>query len=219
MAKEKEKDKEKLIAKVKSSLEFVYPPDQARAAFNRLLKSAKKTSNGVLQENFYFKVKEAWGNMRVFKTIFAGVCVQIAQQIVGLSSVVKFSPSMFQFWGYDPELVDGFISEMNIKIGFLVLILNTALVELFGRRKIVISCLIILFFLLVSLASVFSLAETTGPQIDPHDFKNKIPSNITCSASSCSDCFQKSCGVCVFPGKEVHIEYFLLIYIKYYYSP
>lgn len=196
------REKEKTLKIVREALKYIYPPDQRKEVLDLMVNSIQESpTGGNVNDNFFLKLRGVWGNRRVWRNFLAGIFVQVASQAVGLDSVVKFSPHILQYGGYEAESVPAALSKIISTVGTLASILCLVLVETVGRRKLIVNCLRCLSAIFFALSFGYYLLEIYGPHIDTTKFIPAFSSNNTCWALDCADCLRSSCGFCTVTGK------------------
>ncbi|KAF3592957.1 hypothetical protein DY000_02026664 [Brassica cretica] len=90
------------VAESRAILQRIYPAEEVEAEMEALRESveAEKADEAIIGDSFGAKLKGAFANPVVRRGLAAGVTVQVAQQFVGINTVMYYSPSIVQFAGY-----------------------------------------------------------------------------------------------------------------------
>ncbi|KAH0713988.1 hypothetical protein KY290_006854 [Solanum tuberosum] len=172
-------------------LEKIYPAHEVEDEMKALETSieVEKADEDFLGGGVFSKVKSAWSNTIVRRGLYAGITVQVAQQFVGINTVMYYSPTIVQ--------LAGFASNKTA----LALSLITSGLNAVGSIIMVLSVL-------------FMQASIHSPRISAFE-SNHFGSNSTCSvflnapgASSwnCMSCLQASsdCAFCSNGNNKYH---------------
>ena len=196
------KEKEKTLKIVTVALKYIYPPDQRKEVLKIMVNSIQESpTGGNVNDSFFLKLRGVWGNRRVWRNFLAGIFVQVASQAVGLDSVVKFSPHILQYGGYEADSVPAALSKIITTVGALASVLCLILVETVGRRKLIVNSLKSLSAIFLALSSGYYVLEISGPHIDTTEFSPVFSANNTCWALDCADCLHSTCGFCAIAGR------------------
>lgn len=197
------REKKKTLKIVTEALKYIYPPDQRKEVLERMVNSIQESpTGGNVNDGFLLKLRGVWGNQRVWRNFLAGIFVQVASQAVGLDSMVKFSPHILQYGGYEAKSVPAELSKIITTVGLLASILCLILVETLGRRKLIVNTLKSLSAIFLAMSSAYYVLEVNGPHIDTTEFSPAFFSaNNTCWALDCADCIRGTCGFCTVAEK------------------
>ncbi|XP_042477296.1 inositol transporter 4-like [Macadamia integrifolia] len=157
--------------------------------------------------NIFSKVRGAWSNVIVRRGLIAGVGCQVAQQFVGINTVMYYSPTIVQLAGFASNNTALALSLITSGLNAIGTILLIFLVDRFGRRRLLIVSTIGMVAALVMLFVVFDQASIHAPAINKLESTTHFGKNATCSsyltskdASSwnCMKCLKASseCGFC-----------------------
>lgn len=214
------------ITRTVNALRYIYPGDQAEAAAHRLLISLSTTRNaGKIYESYVTKLRSALRSRHVTRMIFAGISVNLAQQMVGIDRISTFTPNILHFAGYHADKVTKTFSHITMASSFITLVINSVLVERYGRKTMIMWSLVVIFTIHIAFSFVFFATYTEGlkiigfldigiPKIEQH-----LITNQSCLALDCMECINKGCGFCTTPGNEVRSlciiniasQYFLVV--------
>ncbi|VVA93422.1 unnamed protein product [Arabis nemorensis] len=198
------------IAESRAILERIYPADEVEAEMDALKESieAEKADEAIIGDSFVAKLKGAFANPVVRRGLAAGITVQVAQQFVGINTVMYYSPSIVQFAGYASNKTAMALSLVTSGLNAVGSIVSMMFVDRYGRRKLMIISMFGIIACLIILATVFSQAAIHAPKIDPMESTTFAP-NATCPAFvplraanappsrwNCMKCLRSECGFC-----------------------
>ncbi|KAJ0233007.1 Inositol transporter 4 [Hirschfeldia incana] len=198
------------VAESRAILERIYPAEEVEAEMEALKESveAEKADEAVIGDSFGAKIKGAFANPVVRRGLAAGVTVQVAQQFVGINTVMYYSPSIVQFAGYASNSTAMALSLVTSGLNAVGSIVSMMFVDRYGRRKLMIISMFGIISCLIILATVFSQAAIHAPKIDALESTTFSP-NATCPAFAplatpnappsgwnCMKCLRSECGFC-----------------------
>ncbi|KAJ4868007.1 Inositol transporter 4 [Raphanus sativus] len=198
------------VAESRAILERIYPAEEVEAEMEALKESveAEKADEAVIGDSFGAKIKGAFANPVVRRGLAAGVTVQVAQQFVGINTVMYYSPSIVQFAGYASNSTAMALSLVTSGLNAVGSIVSMMFVDRYGRRKLMIISMFGIISCLIILATVFSQAAIHAPTIDALESTTFSP-NATCPAFAplatpnappsgwnCMKCLRSECGFC-----------------------
>lgn len=195
----------------RSILEKIYPTQEVEDEVESLRKSIehekKQEGGGLLNQ-----LKSAWTNDVVRRGLYAGITVQVAQQFVGINTVMYYSPTIIQFAGFASNKTAMALSLITSGLNAIGSILSMCFVDRFGRRRLMIISMVGIISCLIALSLVFHQASTSAPKVS-HAQTAFFGPNSTCQAYAnapdllawdCTHCLHNhpACGFCS-PGTEV----------------
>uniref|UniRef100_A0A1J3EX39 Inositol transporter 4 n=1 Tax=Noccaea caerulescens TaxID=107243 RepID=A0A1J3EX39_NOCCA len=198
------------IDESRAILERIYPEDEVEAEMEALRESVEveKADEAIIGDSFVAKIKGAFANPVVRRGLAAGITVQVAQQFVGINTVMYYSPSIVQFAGYASNSTAMALSLVTSGLNAIGSIVSMMFVDRYGRRKLMIISMFGIITCLIILATVFSQAAIHAPKIDPMESTTFAP-NATCPAFApratanappsrwnCMKCLKSECGFC-----------------------
>ncbi|CAN8231813.1 unnamed protein product [Cochlearia groenlandica] len=198
------------IAESRAILERIYPEDEVEAEMEALKESVEveKADEAIMGDSFVAKIKGAFANPVVRRGLAAGITVQVAQQFVGINTVMYYSPTIVQFAGYASNSTAMALSLITSGLNAVGSIVSMMFVDRYGRRKLMIISMFGIISCLIILASVFSQASIHAPKIDVTE-STTLASNATCPAFvpfttpnappskwNCMKCLRSECGFC-----------------------
>lgn len=189
-------------------LEKIYPAHEVEDEMKALEISieAEKADTQFLGAGIFSKVKSAWSNTVVRRGLYAGITVQVAQQFVGINTVMYYSPTIVQLAGFASNKTALALSLITSGLNAVGSIVSMCFVDRFGRRRLMIVSMFGIIACLVVLSVLFMQASSHAPPISAFE-SNHFGSNSTCSAFlkapdalswNCMSCLQSSsdCAFC-----------------------
>ncbi|KAF2552744.1 hypothetical protein F2Q68_00037020 [Brassica cretica] len=198
------------VAESRAILQRIYPAEEVEAEMEALRESveAEKADEAIIGDSFGAKLKGAFANPVVRRGLAAGVTVQVAQQFVGINTVMYYSPSIVQFAGYASNSTAMALSLITSGLNAIGSIVSMMFVDRYGRRKLMIISMFGIISCLIILATAFSQAAIHAPKIDALESTTFSP-NATCPAFAplatpnappsgwnCMKCLRSECGFC-----------------------
>lgn len=158
----------------------------------------------------FSKLKNATGSVAVRRGLVAGILVQVAQQFVGINTVMYYSPTIVQLAGYASNGTALALSLITSGLNALGSIVSIFFVDRAGRRKLLLISLVGIIICLAMLGGVFFEVASHSPAVA---LPNPVGGNSTCpdfnTASgmtwTCMDCVKAAsgCGFCAHDGNKV----------------
>lgn len=195
------------IKEARDILEKIYPADEVEAELNALQKSIEfeKVEEASIGEGMLAKLKNVWSNDIVRRGLYAGITVQVAQQFVGINTVMYYSPTIVQLAGFASNKTALALSLITSGLNAFGSIISMITVDRYGRRRLMIVSMIGIIISLVALSAVFYQASSHSPHVgllESHHFggNSTCPSLRVVSSDSswnCMKCLQASdCAFC-----------------------
>ncbi|VYS54570.1 unnamed protein product [Arabidopsis thaliana] len=197
-------------AESRDILERIYPAEMVEAEIAALKESvrAETADEDIIGHTFSDKLRGALSNPVVRHGLAAGITVQVAQQFVGINTVMYYSPTILQFAGYASNKTAMALALITSGLNAVGSVVSMMFVDRYGRRKLMIISMFGIITCLVILAAVFNEASNHAPKIDKRDSRN-FAKNATCPAFApftasrsppsnwnCMKCLQYDCGFC-----------------------
>ena len=166
-------------------------------------------------EGFIQRIKGALNNKVVRRGLYAGIAVQLAQQFVGINTVMYYSPTIVQLAGFASNQTALALSLITSALNVVGTVISMGFVDKYGRRKFMIVSLFGIIACLVALSTVFFLAASNAPPVSSLE-STHFGGNSTCpsylSASNaqswnCMTCLKAHCGFCANKGNEVSLKF------------
>lgn len=165
---------------------------------------AEKAEEGDAGDGMITKVKGALSNPVVRRGLYAGITVQVAQQFVGINTVMYYSPTIVQFAGFASNQTALALSLITSGLNVVGTVISMCFVDRYGRRRLMIVSMIGIITCLVVLSGVFFQAASHAPHISNLE-STHFGKNSTCSAYgsapnpgswNCMTCLKADCGFC-----------------------
>ncbi|XP_031389848.1 inositol transporter 4 isoform X2 [Punica granatum] len=193
-------------------LEKIYPPHEVEEEMRALEESveAEKADESAVGESMVAKVKGAFSNPMVRRALYAGIAVQVAQQFVGINTVMYYSPTIVQFAGFASNKTALALSLITSGLNAIGSIVSMCFVDRFGRRRLMIISMFGIITCLVVLSGVFWQASEHAPKISNVESLH-FGGNSTCSAYAtavdasswnCMSCLEAKCSFCANGASE-----------------
>ena len=201
------------IDEAREILAKIYPLDEVDNELNSLHESieTERAEEGKAGDGFFAKLKGALSNTVVRRGLYAGVTVQVAQQFVGINTVMYYSPMIVQFAGFASNKTALALSLITSGLNVVGTVISMSLVDRYGRRRLMIVSLFGIIACLVALSAVFFQAAAHAPAISSFE-SSHFGGNSTCSAYlsapnanswNCMSCLKSDCGFCASQGNAV----------------
>ncbi|KAL9139906.1 hypothetical protein ABFS82_14G001300 [Erythranthe guttata] len=194
----------------RSIMERIYPAEEVEEELSALRTAAeqeKRIASSLGDEGGLFgQLRSAWRNDAVRRGLYAGVTVQVAQQFVGINTVMYYSPTIIQFAGFASNKTAMALSLITSGLNAVGSIVSMFFVDRYGRRRLMIISMIGIITCLIVLSIIFFRASVTAPKISPTETAFFSP-NASCRAYTeaidagswgCMTCLNKEnhCGFC-----------------------
>ncbi|CAN1749196.1 Inositol transporter 4 [Linum perenne] len=202
--------RENYVQEAKQILEKLYPEEQLEAEIQSLKNSVEndKAIEESIGKDMMSKLKGAFSNTVVRRGLYAGVTVQVAQQFVGINTVMYYSPTIVQFAGFASNSVALALSLVTSGLNAVGSLISMMVVDRYGRRRLMMISMVGIIVCLVVLAAVFRQAARDAPAIDVAD-SNWFGVNVTCPSYlenldkgakwGCMQCLKAECSFCSNP--------------------
>ncbi|CAN1177057.1 Inositol transporter 4 [Linum perenne] len=205
--------RENYVHEAKEILEKLYPEEEVEREIQALRESVEneKAMEESIGKDMSSKLKGAFTDKVVRRGLYAGVTVQVAQQFVGINTVMYYSPTIVQFAGFASKSVALALSLITSGLNALGSIISMMVVDKYGRRKLMLISMTGIISCLVVLSVVFQKASQDAPMINPTDTRH-FGLNVTCPSYlqnlnkpkwGCMQCLKAECSFCSNPTKQV----------------
>lgn len=169
--------------------------------------------------SFFGRLRKALSSVVVRRGLVAGVICQVAQQFVGINTVMYYSPTIVQLAGFASNSTAMALSLITSGLNALGSIVSMYFVDRAGRRRLLLVSLIGIMVCLACLSGVFFAAATHSPAVGEEEARPF--GNFTCpdlkpvsgTRWKCMDCVRATsdCGFCAHAGNKVSIQKFLIL--------
>lgn len=184
----------------RSILEKIYPAQEVEEEMEALRTSVEEEEENSLGGGILEQLKKAWGNIVVRRGLYAGVTAQVAQQFVGINTVMYYSPTIIQFAGFASNKTAMALALITSGLNMIGSIISMCFVDRYGRRRLMIISMVGIISCLVVLSVIFFQAAAMSPPISSSDTA-VFGGNSTCAAYiTAPDAASWSCMQCL--GKE-----------------
>ncbi|GAA0169955.1 transporter [Lithospermum erythrorhizon] len=193
------------VSEARYIIEKIYPQEEVEhemKAMQSSVEEEKALEIAVGASSTMGKLKKLWSNIAVRRGLYAGVTAQIAQQFVGINTVMYYSPTIMQYAGFASNRTAMALALVTSGLNMVGSIVSMFFVDRYGRRRLMIVSMIGIITCLVVLSVVFYRAAATAPPVSLEEtaFFGK---NAACPAySQAKDAKSWSCKKCLqhFPG-------------------
>ncbi|KAG9131469.1 hypothetical protein Leryth_015303 [Lithospermum erythrorhizon] len=192
----------------RSILEKIYPSEEVEREMQVLKTSTeeeKEQEGSIGSSNVFSELGKAWKSDVVRRALYAGVAVQVAQQFVGINTVMYYSPTIIQFAGFASNSTAMALSLITSGLNAVGSIVSICFVDRYGRRRLMMLSMAGIISCLVLLSVVFYQAASSAPPVSSAVTTNFSP-NATCmaytqapdaSSWNCMSCLQATdCAFC-----------------------
>jgi len=197
----------------KHILSKIYRPSEVEEEMRAMQESVKteREEEGLIGHSLAQKLKSALANDVVRRALYAGITVQVAQQFVGINTVMYYSPTIVQFAGIASNSTALALSLVTSGLNTVGSILSMVFIDRCGRRKLMLTSMIGIILCLVTLSAIFNLAAHHAPAISKQDTVS-FGANFTCqpytkapnfSSWNCMHCLQVDCAFCASSESDV----------------
>lgn len=166
-----------------------------------------------MKYGIFSKIKNAWMNKVVRRGLYAGITVQVAQQFVGINTVLYYSPTIVQLAGYASNKTALALSLITAGLNAVGTIISMLFIDRCGRRRFMIVSMFGIIICLTVLSYMFYQASLHSPSVSVLE-SNHFGANSTCldlsqtpnpSSWNCMTCLKasSSCAYCANGGNKV----------------
>ncbi|KAL6197831.1 hypothetical protein ACLB2K_027624 [Fragaria x ananassa] len=157
------------VDEARAILAKIYPAEEVDDELKALQESVEfeKSEEGAIGKTMLQKVKSCFGNTVVRRGLYAGITVQVAQQFVGINTVMYYSPSIVQFAGFASNQTAMALSLVTSGLNVVGTLISMCLVDRYGRRRLMIISMFGIISCLIVLAGVFYYAAAHSPTLAP----------------------------------------------------
>ncbi|KAL5574933.1 hypothetical protein UlMin_016632 [Ulmus minor] len=200
------------VDEARAILEKIYPANEVEDELKALHESieTEKALAGEIGDGFITKLKGALSNQVVRRGLYAGITVQVAQQFVGINTVMYYSPTIVQFAGFASNQTALALSLITSGLNFVGTIISMCFVDRYGRRRLMIVSMFGIITCLVVLSAVFFQAASHAPAVSNFE-STHFGGNSTCPAYgsapnagswNCMTCVRAECAFCASKASE-----------------
>ncbi|KAG6639135.1 hypothetical protein CIPAW_10G079200 [Carya illinoinensis] len=126
-------------------LQKIYPDEEVEKEMKLLSASieADEAAEASIGNNLFSKLRSPMGNVVVRRALCAGIAVQVVQQFVGINTILYYCPSIMQLAGYASKVVALGLSLVTAGLNCVGTVISMCFVDRYGRRRMMIVCIII----------------------------------------------------------------------------
>jgi len=182
------------------------------------MRAMRESFKAEKEENLGKKLKDAFSNDVVRRGLYAGITVQVAQQFVGINTLMYYSPTIVQFAGIASKSTALALSLITSGLNTVGTILSMAFIDRYGRRRLMLISLVGIIVCLIVSSAIFFQAAKHAPAINHRDTLS-FGANSTCHAYTnapnspswnCMQCLRAKCAFCANTDNQVGSSNFLL---------
>ncbi|KAF5951021.1 hypothetical protein HYC85_013014 [Camellia sinensis] len=196
------------VEEARAILERIYSAEEVEDEMQALkssLEQEKAEESAMGETSTLGKVKKAWSDDVVRRGLYAGITVQVAQQFVGINTVMYYSPTIVQFAGFASNKTAIALSLITSGLNAVGSIVSMCFVDRYGRRRLMIISMFGIISCLLVLSGVFYQASVNAPKISKAE--STAFGNSTCASYltaldaaswNCMTCLraESECGFC-----------------------
>ncbi|MQM19894.1 hypothetical protein Taro_052907 [Colocasia esculenta] len=188
-------------------LRKIYPPHEVDKEIEalRLSVEAEIREEGSIGEgNIFIRIQKAWSNTVVRRGLVAGILCQVAQQFVGINTVMYYSPTIVQLAGFASNKTALALSLITSGLNTIGTVISMFFVDRVGRRRLMLISLVGIIIFLGLLGGVFYGAAANSPFVGSQEtahFGNHTCPDYRAATNlrwDCMKCLKASseCGFC-----------------------
>nr|GMD43995.1 inositol transporter 4 [Ipomoea batatas] len=169
------------VEEARAILEKIYPTKNEVEEEMSGLKSSleeEKCEESAIGDGLISKVKNAWSNRVVRRGLYAGITVQVAQNLVGIR--MYYIPSILQLVGFASNTTAMALSLITSGLNAVGTIISMLLVDRYGRRRLMIISMFGIISCLTLLSGLLYLASQHSPPVSLSQ-SQQFGLNSTCS--------------------------------------
>lgn len=197
-----------------SVLKRLYPSGEGIAAYDEVAAAASEWHHEDNPQAQGINFRDILVTKRKRMALTAGVGMQVFQQLVGINTVMYYSPSIIEFAGYASHETALLLSAGVAAMNAIGTVAGIFLIDRCGRRRLAILSLVGVISALCLLSVAFHLTSSSSPNISWAAHPDKA--DITCPAfpysgnastfefpPTCTGCLQANCGFCAAAKDEM----------------
>jgi MFS transporter, SP family, solute carrier family 2 (myo-inositol transporter), member 13 len=194
-------------------LRKIYPANEVEQEIDAMRQSVEEEvllEGSVGEHSLIGKLRKALGSKVVRRGLMAGVIVQVAQQFVGINTVMYYSPTIVQLAGFASNNTAMALSLITSGLNAIGSVVSMFFVDRIGRRRLMLISLVGIIVWLAVLGGTFLGAAHHAPPVSNVETRLFANQTQTCpefnpSVSwSCVNCLKaaSTCGFCAHQGDK-----------------
>ncbi|WVZ86364.1 hypothetical protein U9M48_033160 [Paspalum notatum var. saurae] len=195
-------------------LRKIYPANEVEKEIDALRQSIDDEvflEGSIGEQGLIGKLRKALGSKIVRRGLMAGVIAQVAQQFVGINTVMYYSPTIVQLAGFASNNTAMALSLITSGLNAIGSIVSMFFVDRAGRRRLMLISLVGIVVWLAVLGGTFLGAAHHAPPVSDLETRMFANQTQTCPEFnpnvhwSCMDCLKASstCGFCAHQGDKL----------------
>jgi MFS transporter, SP family, solute carrier family 2 (myo-inositol transporter), member 13 len=197
-------------------LRKIYPASEVEQEIDAMRQSVEvevRLEGSIGEQGLVGKLRKAVGSKVVRRGLAAGVIAQVAQQLVGINTVMYYSPTIVQLAGFASNNTAMALSLITSGLNAVGSIVSMFFVDRAGRRRLMLISLVGVVVWLAVLGGTFLGAAHHAPAVD--DLETRRFANQACPEFgtnvqwNCLNCLQaaSTCGFCAHQDdKASHLD-------------
>ncbi|KAG8065259.1 hypothetical protein GUJ93_ZPchr0004g38638 [Zizania palustris] len=195
-------------------LRKIYPATEVEQEIDALRRSVEdeiQLEGSIGEQSLLGKLRKALSSKVVRRGLMAGIIAQVAQQFVGINTVMYYSPTIVQLAGFASNNTAMALSLITSGLNAVGSIVSMFFVDRTGRRRLMLISLVGIVLWLGVLGGTFLGAANHAPpvsQLETQQFANQTQTCPEFSPSvswNCMNCLkaESTCGFCAHDGNKV----------------
>ncbi|KAG8065260.1 hypothetical protein GUJ93_ZPchr0004g38638 [Zizania palustris] len=195
-------------------LRKIYPATEVEQEIDALRRSVEdeiQLEGSIGEQSLLGKLRKALSSKVVRRGLMAGIIAQVAQQFVGINTVMYYSPTIVQLAGFASNNTAMALSLITSGLNAVGSIVSMFFVDRTGRRRLMLISLVGIVLWLGVLGGTFLGAANHAPpvsQLETQQFANQTQTCPEFSPSvswNCMNCLkaESTCGFCAHDGNKL----------------
>ncbi|KAK3142103.1 hypothetical protein QOZ80_4BG0342240 [Eleusine coracana subsp. coracana] len=194
-------------------LRKIYPANEVEQEIDAMRQSVEdevQLEGSIGEQGLVGKLRKALGSKVVRRGLLAGVVAQVAQQFVGINTVMYYSPTIVQLAGFASNNTAMALSLITSGLNAVGSVVSMFFVDRAGRRRLMLISLVGIVVWLAVLGGTFLGAAHHAPPVgdlETRQFANNqtCPEFSTSVRWSCMNCLKaaSTCGFCAHQGDKL----------------
>jgi SP family myo-inositol transporter-like MFS transporter 13 len=200
-----------------SILRKIYPANEVEQEIDAMRQSVEEEvqlEGSIGEQGLIGKLRKALGSKVVRRGLMAGVIVQVAQQFVGINTVMYYSPTIVQLAGFASNNTAMALSLITSGLNAIGSVVSMFFVDRAGRRRLMLISLVGIVVWLAVLGGTFLGAAHHAPPVSELETQLLANQTQTCPDFnqnvrwSCMNCLKapSTCGFCAHQGDKASLS-------------